>query len=117
MMGSTQPLSGRGAIIRWERDGLVTGIHWGNSEFCVPQDLFDCILNQFFIDPDHWYPLGAGMDAPMPGGLGEFLQARSNLEPRHASAVAAILVAEGLLHYRGRKPIELRKCTKTTAQS
>jgi hypothetical protein len=93
----------------WEQNGDVRIVHWGQTDFRLSQDLVDDILSQYFNDTDRWHPLGASMDLPMPGGLGEYLRANSTLTPRHASAVAAILVSEGELECRGQRPIELRK--------
>lgn len=50
------------------------------------------------------------MTAPINGGLGEYIQKNfSRLTPRHASAIAAIMVQENLIECRGKKPLELRK--------
>lgn len=57
-----------------------------------------------------WYPLGASMDNPMQNGLGMFLEDNFKmLSPRHASAIAAILVNENLITFKGKKPILLKK--------
>lgn len=109
MTQTTRPLSGRGADITWHPVGTTWLVRWGNTELWVDRNDIDTILNRFFVDTDKWYPLGAGMDRPMPAGLGAFLRAHLSLEPRYASAIAAIMVAEGLLQCRGSRPIELRK--------
>ena len=68
------------------------------------------ILNSYFAVPGHWYPLGASEDDPIPGGFGEFLQGTfQGFTPRHASAIAAVLVDLGYLDFRGKKPVYLRK--------
>ena len=57
-----------------------------------------------------WYILGAGMTDPIKGGLGEYIQKNFKpLSPRHASAIAAIMVKEQLLDYKGLKPILLKR--------
>lgn len=49
------------------------------------------------------------MTNPTPGGLGEFLKNNFNpLTPRHASAIAAILVSMGEIESKGRRIISLR---------
>lgn len=49
------------------------------------------------------------MTEPIKGGFGEFISNYPALTPRHASAIAAIMVNEGDLNYRCSKLIELRK--------
>lgn len=44
------------------------------------------------------------------GGFGEFVRERiQGYSPRHASAIAAILVYLGDLEFKGKKPIWLRR--------
>ena len=104
------PLSGHGAPIHWketeDQDGLE--ITWGKTIFNITNDQIDLILDTFFKD-DEWYPLGAGMTNPTPGGLGEFV--KNNLyplTPRYASAIASILVYMGEIESEGLNPIYLR---------
>lgn len=104
-----RPLSGRGAEIELESDGPLLQVWWGATGFVVPGTLIRDVLEDYFGDGDHWKPLGAGMTEPTVGGLGEFVRDRSALTPRHASALAAILVADGRLESRRQRPIELRK--------
>ena len=66
------------------------------------------ILDNFFIDLDKWYLLGACEDNPTKNGLGEFLL-RYKFTARHASVIAAIMGSEGLIQFRGIRPIELKK--------
>jgi len=107
------PLSGRGKqiIIRdYENGKFVT---WGDTSFNVPDSLITDILENYFKNPNMWYPLGASMTEPPSNGLGRYIQTRYNsLTPRHASAIAAIMVEEKLLKYRGAKPIELKKMAR-----
>ncbi|MCE5337956.1 MAG: hypothetical protein LLF90_04630 [Methanomicrobiaceae archaeon] len=68
------------------------------------------ILDKFFLERGRWYLLGASMTEPDPAGLGSFVRETfPSFSPRHASAIAAVLVHEGFVMFRGRKPIELRK--------
>jgi hypothetical protein len=68
------------------------------------------ILNEYFADSDEWHPLGASMDKPIEGGFGEYVQNNfDKLSSRHASAIAAILVNEGLVLAKGKKPIYLKR--------
>lgn len=103
------PLSGRGQPISYVRNGRVRHVRWGSIVFLLPDDLVNAICTHFLRDEDKWYLLGADMVSPPPGGLGDYLRRHSALSPRHASAVAAILVDDGLVDARGRRPIELRK--------
>lgn len=53
------------------------------------------------------------MTEPDPNGLGSFIRKSfPSFTPRHASAIAAILVHEGFLAFRGNKPIELKKIAR-----
>lgn len=105
------PLSGRGKRISWqtiENGRLVT---WGNTTFDLKNEMINDILNNYFIDAEKWYPLGASMTDPISGSLGEYIQNKfTNLTPRHASAIAAIMVKyDHLLEEKGKKPIMLKK--------
>ena len=54
------------------------------------------------------------MTNPMKNGLGEYVQKNfKSLTPRHSSAIAAIMVKEQLLEYKGLKPILLKKITSS----
>jgi len=102
-------LSGRDCPVEWEKKGTAYHVRWGGSEFVFGEQLAESILEDFFGNEGQWYPLGANMTEPTDGGLGQFISRHSALTPRHASAVAAILVAEGVLEHRGHRPIELRR--------
>jgi hypothetical protein len=105
----TRPLSGRGEEITVFRYPSVRRIRWGETDFLLSDEMVRTILDGFFTEPGRWYLLGASMTEPDPAGLGSFIRKTfPSFTPRHASAVAAIMVQEGFLVYRGRKPIELR---------
>lgn len=110
-MKETKPLSGRGTTIYYEeyKDGF--NIEWGETKFFISDSLIKDILENFFIEQKKWYPLGASETIPMPRGLGEFITSKqSNLTPRHASALAAIMHGEGMIvAIKDQKPILLRK--------
>jgi hypothetical protein len=103
------PLSGKGQTInciRYERGWRVT---WGGTPITITDAIISDILNNYFQEIK-WYPLGASMTEPISGGLGEYLQLNHPpLTPRHASAIAAIMVQVGLLKFRGIKPIDFEK--------
>jgi len=104
------PLSGRGKRIVLEDYDGGRRVRWGNTRFDLPEDLIADILDNYFRQCRSWYPLGASMDDPTSGGLGQYVQNNfRGLTPRHASAIAAIMVQDGLVEFRGRRPIELRK--------
>ena len=68
------------------------------------------ILDEFFTGPGRWYPLGTSMTVPDPVGLGSFIRNTfPPFSPRHASAIAAIMVHEGFVEFQGIRPIELKK--------
>lgn len=78
----------------------------------APAENYGVIILDLML-PDKWYPLGADMVSPMPGGLGVFIQSRyKDLSPRHASAIAALMYQEGFIDYKDGKPILLRKIKK-----
>ena len=104
------PLSGRGEPISYQRVSGGLSVRWGATTFHLADGLVEAILTQFFVDDSHWYPLGSSADMTMPGGLGEFVANNGrNLTPRHASAIAPILVHLGTVVWRGVRPIELRR--------
>lgn len=108
---TTRPLSGKGSAIRYRRraDGSIRAI-WGSAKLSLNASEVGAIMLDFFADPGAWYILGASMTDPVPEGLGEFVNNRfQRLSPRHASAIAAILVNEGCLVYCGSRPIKLRR--------
>jgi len=107
---TTQPLSGKGQPIMVHLDPPCRLVLWGTLTFELTNEMVRTILEKFFINPNRWYLLGASMTSPDPAGLGSFVRATfPSFSPRHASAIAAILVHEGYVTYRGSKPIELKK--------
>lgn len=76
-----RPLSGRGTDIQWEPYNAERLVRWGDTAFVVQEQLIHDVLTNYFRDPGHWYPLGAGMDAPIPGGLGEYMRNHSGTWP------------------------------------
>lgn len=106
----TMPLSGRGTLISWVETEEGREVTWGTTRFNFTNTMLGDILCNFFTDNMKWYDLGASMDKPMPGGLGKFIAERyPELSPRHASAIAAIMVHEKLIQFKGESPIKLRK--------
>ena len=111
-MGKTEvrPLSGRGTDIVCSNHNNGKKIIWGKTIFFIPNDLIDKILNEYFVDADAWYPLGADMIKPIPGGLGEFVKnEHPNFSPRHATVIAAIMHHEKLITFKNAKPILLKR--------
>ena len=107
---TTQPLSGRGQIIAIHSDPPFRLVLWGDLRFELSNEMIRAILDEFFIERGRWYLLGASMTEPDPAGFGSFVRKTfPSFSPRHASAIAAILVYEGFVTYRGRRPIELKK--------
>ncbi len=107
---SIQPLSGKGNIIMVQTDPQFRLVQWGDLTFKLSNEIIQTILDQFFADDNRWYLLGASMTSPDLAGLGSFIQKRyPAFSSRHASAIAAIMVHERLLSFRGKKPIELKK--------
>lgn len=107
----TMPLSGRGKPVLYSvtAEGIYS-LKWGNISFIITREQVNKILQEYFRERDEWYPLGASMTEPIPGGLGEFIQREiPPLGPRHASAIAAMMVNEVWLEAKGKNPITLRR--------
>ena len=49
------------------------------------------------------------MDNPIKGGLGEYLLMNHGLSPRYASVIGAIMYECGLVNFRGKGKIDLKK--------
>ena len=96
------PLSGSGKPISWKNYSLGRQVIWGNTKFYLSNEFIDDILMNYFNNPAMWYDLGASMDDPIKGGLGEYIQDKTKLTPRHASAIAAIMVHENLIEAKGK---------------
>jgi hypothetical protein len=77
----------------------LTGVslHFDSSNPYIPAHLFQAILKMF---NGQTIPGGFCMTSPTRGGLGEWVQQNSDLSPRHASHIAAILVHEGRIKSR-----------------
>lgn len=103
------PLSGRGKEIVYSYNNDIIEVKWSNTIFNLEKDVIEDIINNFFIDKNEWYLLGACVDNPIKNGLGEYITINHKLTPRHASVIAAIMFNEGLIEFRGRKPIELKR--------
>jgi hypothetical protein len=104
-----RPLSGRGLDIRVEYDEHYIHIRWGKASFKIKKSIMEDIKINFFKEKDEWYPLGACVDNPMEYGLGKYIVKQHKLNPKQATVIAAILYKEGLIEFRGKKPIELKK--------
>lgn len=89
--------TGRGNPIKY-KGNIDTLMHvtWGRSTFQLDAEFFADLMAEFAGRKG--VPLGANMTGrPVPGSLGEWLATGGRpLTRRHASAVAPILVAEGL---------------------
>jgi hypothetical protein len=104
------PLSGEGKPINCQIYDGGRQVAWGTTRFDLPDKIIEDILDNFFTDSDKWYWLGASMTNPTSGGLGEFISSKfTGLGSRHASPIAAIMVQDNLIEFRGKRPIELRK--------
>jgi|GEM_PF-3440534 hypothetical protein len=107
---TVQPLSGKGQAITVFTDPPDRLVLWGDRMFEVSNRMILRIFDEFFTGPGRWYPLGTSMTTPDPAGFGTFIRKTfAPFSPRHASAIAAIMVHEGFVAFRGRKRIELKK--------
>ena len=104
------PLSRNGKPIFYENKDYNLIIKWGNQKIKIFIDIINDIMKNYFVDFKVWYPLGAGMTDPLKGGLGEYLNKNyPQLNPRHASVLAAIMVHEGLIENKDLRSILVRK--------
>ncbi len=86
-------LSGTGSPIDYRKTSSGYQVKWGSTSFSFTNTQVEQLLTDYFQDPKVLYPLGADMVNPTPGGMGEYLKNRiRRFTPRHASAIAAILV-------------------------
>lgn len=109
-MSTIFPLSGRGKEITYSLSESNWIVKWSRTKFTIEESCIQKILDEFFIDKEVWYPLGASMDCPIQDGLGCYLKNNyKSYSSRHASAIAAILVNENKLTFKGNKPIYLKK--------
>lgn len=111
-MISIGTLSGRGSEIIYEKK--VNGYHimWSKTPFILLNSEVEDVLHNYFKE-DLWYPLGASMDNPTKSGLGEYLDNNyGKYTPRHASAIASVLVNENFLMNKGKRPIYMRRITE-----
>lgn len=114
-MNKVKPLSGRGHTIEFftKKHNGEYDVKWGDMTFQLSSEIINQIVNNFFKDVKEWYELGASATSPIKGGLGEFVTTlNKKFTPVHSSAIAAILVKEEILEYKGNKPILLRKLSK-----
>jgi hypothetical protein len=108
-----QPLSGKGQTIMVHRDPPFRQVWWGDLTFKLSNGMMRMILDSFFTEHRRWYLLGASMTKPDIAGLGSFVRKQfPSFSSRHASAIAAIMVHEKFVSFRGRKPIELKKIAR-----
>ncbi len=87
--------------IGYIKDTSGYSVVWGKTKFLIYHTTIDDILNDYFVSFEAWYPLGASMTNPTPGGLGEYIGENiKNLTPRHASAIARIMENEEFLEHK-----------------
>lgn len=109
-----KPLSGRGKDIYYKYVDNEIKIKWGDTNLKISKEILDDILKNFFIDADNWYPLGASMTNPIKSGLGKYLLIKQNLSPRYASLIASIMYDKGLINYKMKGRIDLKKINMKT---
>lgn len=113
MIVRINPLSGNGKPIYYENKDYNLIINWGNQKIKISIDIINDIMNNYFLETEKWYPLGASMTNPIRGGLGEYISKKyPQFNPRHSTAIAAIMVYEGLIESKNLKPILMRKLDK-----
>ena len=100
-------LSGHGGIVQYRVEDGGYKIQWEKTTYYLGDDMTRQIMT--FFDDGEWHPMGASQDKPMADGFGAFLKKVFSISPRYASAIAPILVNEGILEFRGKRPIFLRK--------
>ncbi|HIY54508.1 MAG TPA: hypothetical protein H9832_11225 [Candidatus Agathobaculum merdavium] len=84
-------------------------VQWSKMNFSFTEDMLYTILQEFFSDGAEKV-MGASMTDPPKDGFGWYLYNRfPHYSPRHASVIAAIMYDLGLLDYRVKKAVYLRK--------
>lgn len=78
----------------WKPDGDGITIHAGPQVHLSDAELDDIISH---FRGRGWFPLGASMTSPTPGGLGEYFRRILGKTPRYSSHFAAVLVRQGRL--------------------
>jgi hypothetical protein len=91
----TIPTLAKRKEFNYSGDALSGVILHFEADVPISANLFKAILQNF---KGQKIPGGFCMTSPTRGGLGEWVQQNSNLSPRHASHIAAILVHEGLIN-------------------
>lgn len=96
-----ETFTGSKNLVQYTKGKSEYAVSWGETNFKVSYEAINDILNNLFVKSDTWYPLGASMTNPTPGGLGEYISnSIKNLTPRHASAIAPIMENEGFIEHR-----------------
>jgi hypothetical protein len=104
-----KPLSGKGKDIAYSFDRDRLFITWNTISFSLSINEYNNIIQSFFEDRTKWYKLGSSMTEPIHGGFGEYiLDNIPKFSSRHASAIAAIMVDNGDIIHKGKKPILLK---------
>ncbi len=109
MMKTIKPLNKRGIEINYVYTEDTLEVQWGKTNFKIRKTIIDEILNDYLVDKNEWYPVGANIEEPLSGGLGAYVNARYQYSPKYAGALAAIMHAEKLVRIQGKRPIELQK--------
>ncbi|TCT15499.1 hypothetical protein EDC18_103204 [Natranaerovirga pectinivora] len=108
-MKKVKPLSGKDTEILYEiKNGEVKST-WGTTPYKFQSAVFADVLDNYLIDENKWYPLGASFDKPIKGGLGEYLRDNHNLNPRYASLIGPIMQKENYIYSKGFKPVLIKK--------
>lgn len=112
----SRPLSGRGAeiqIVKITEDGALSYyIKWGGNFLKLSKKEVDLIMGDFFSS-NEYKPLGASQTSPLTGGFGEYLNVTfKRFTPRHASAIASLMVIEDFITFnKDGKSIFLKRST------
>jgi hypothetical protein len=109
-MKALQSLSGQNSEKNIRYSGTLEhgfSVYWGDIQFNLGAEDISAILMEFGGLSD--IPLGASQTLPRPAGsLGQWLVNNGWSSARYASAIAPILLQEGIItNYRGKKPILL----------
>ena len=97
-MQEIRTLSGRSKLRYQIRDN-ETVIEWKKQRFSLNNGIYSRILNDFFVDSNKLYPLGASRDKAPLDGLGMFIKENCSdyqyssrkLTTAYATAIAAIM--------------------------
>lgn len=102
--------------IKYRIENNTINAIWKNTKYLLDYKMIKDIRNDFFVEKDKWYNLGASMTEPNQEGLGAFIIWNNikqidgkKLKSRDASLIGAIMYDLREIEAKGKRPIKVRK--------